>query len=598
MKTAALVLFICCSCFSYGQNKSEPDSLRIYKKVEEVAKKKKSTFWLYNAIFNLPDGKKKKEKERKQVTYDYLRGKIIRRVEIQTFDPFGYSINDTSRKPHGFIQKGLNLLHQKSAKFAIYNRLLYQRGDSLDPLKVKESERVLRQTDQIHEIRTEIRQVKNTDSVDVFIRSQDVFSKSFGIAYQPDRYTFDFTDRNFLGLGHFFQNDFSYYPYRDLYVVSGRYSIPYIGNTLIIPTVNYNSDPDNFFRGVNISRPFISPLFSWAGSVSVYDSKSSGNVVNPENNLIFSQTRNFVKDLWLGHSFRLSKDTSEEVRVTRLITGARYSMITYNYHPSEEVAPLHFYENTNLLLVNVGLTNRSYYRDYFVYRFGVQEDVPSGRILNLTGGYEWRGSGNRWYMGIEAGAGNHFDNFGYLTTRASFGTFIKNNYFEQSVFNISMGYFSDLLKVNRTHFRQFAKFGVTYGLNRFRSESVSLAGDIRGLESDFLKGTKKATLSLQTQCYLPFEIIGFRFAPFFFIGFGLLADKDGKLIDSQLLQGYGFGLLIKNELLVIKTFQIAIGFYPFIPEKNGASVRLNPYKTYDFAFADFDIQAPSVIPLQ
>jgi hypothetical protein len=598
MKPAAFIFFLCFSCVCFAQDKNVPDSLRIYKKVEQVAKKKKSTYWLYREIFNLPDDKKRKERERKQVNYDALEGKIIRKVEIQTFDPFGYTVRDTSKKPHGFIEKTLNFLHQKSARSAIYNRLLYQRGDTLDPLKVKESERILRSSDQVHEIITEIRQVRNTDSVDVFIRSQDIFSKSIGIAYHDDQYTFNFTDRNFLGLAHYFQNNISYYPYRDLYVVSGNYSVPYIGNYQIIPTIYYNSDPDNFFRGLSVSRPFLSPLFTWAGNVSIYDAKSTGNKLNPEGNYVYYQSRNFVRDFWLGHSFRLSKDTSEEVRVTRLITGARFSYVTFNYHPNEEVAPLHFYEDTKLLLMNVGLTNRSYYRDYYVYRFGVQEDVPSGRILNLTGGYEWRPSGNRWYMGVEAGTGNHFDDFGYLTMRTSFGTFLRNDRMEQSVLNIHLGYFSDLLQIKRTHFRQFAKFGVTYGFNRLRTETVGLSGDIKGLKSDLLHGTKKATLSLQTQCYLPFSVIGFRFAPFFFIGFGLVADEDAKLIGSKLYQGYGFGLLIKNELLVIKTFQIAIGIYPFIPEENGATFRLNPYKTYDFTFDDFEIQSPAVVPLQ
>src|SRR5206468_2598377 len=134
-------------------------------------------------------------------------------------------------------------------------------------------------------------------------------------------------------------------------------------------------------------------------------------------------TRSFLRDFWLGRSFQLSNDTSYETRITRLIVGARYSMRTFNYYAPEEVAPYHFFENTNLYLMNIGITNRDYYRDNYIYRFGVVEDVPTGRIFNLIGGYEMRGSGDRLYGGFEAGSGNHYDDFGYLTMRTSFGSF-------------------------------------------------------------------------------------------------------------------------------------------------------------------------------
>jgi hypothetical protein len=103
---------------------------------------------------------------------------------------------------------------------------------------------------------------------------------------------------------------------------------------------------------------------------------------------------------------------------------------------------------------------------------------------------------------------------------------------------------------------------------------------------------------LQTQAYLPYSFLGFHFAPFLFVDFGLITDEGKSFLKSKLYQGYGLGLLIRNELLVINTFQVTFGFYPFIPDKSGAVTKLIPVKAEDFSFADFQIGAPSIVQLQ
>jgi hypothetical protein len=77
----------------------------------------------------------------------------------------------------------------------------------------------------------------------------------------------------------------------------------------------------------------------------------------------------------------------------------------------------------------------------------------------------------------------------------------------------------------------------------------------------------------------------------------MVSPNDLTIKRSKLYQAYGFGVIIKNELLVIKTFQFAIGFYPNLPN-DAAPFRFNPVKTYDFQFDDFQIQQPYIIPFQ
>jgi len=57
----------------------------------------------------------------------------------------------------------------------------------------------------------------------------------------------------------------------------------------------------------------------------------------------------------------------------------------------------------------------------------------------------------------------------------------------------------------------------------------------------------------------------------------------------------GLGVLIKNEHLVINTFQLSIAYYPMIPGHGQNIVKVNSFRSADFGFQDFEIGKPSVV---
>jgi hypothetical protein len=581
-------------------NSSPRDSLQVYRSIEKFAKKRGLTGFLYREIFNLPDKNRKKEKQKKQVDYQKYKGRIIRRIYITSLDPFGFSVQDTNVSPKSFIQKSGNVLHQRSARSAIRDQLLFSAGDSVDILKIKESERILRASPHVREVFVYMMPVKNTDSVDVYLREQDVWTKSGGVAINSVRNAIVLSDKNFLGLSHFLKTDYSYYKARKLGVFSGEYSIPYLKNTFITTNAFFNSDPENFIRGLSFNRGFFSPLTKWAGGADFFDVKATVLEINPEVGELKYAVRQFSQDYWVAKSFPLSRDSSEEARSTRIIGGLRYYINDYKTRPPEFISPGILYANSKMILSSIGLSNRTYYSDYYIYRYGVQEDVPSGRLFTLLFGYETKTSGvRRLYGGFRAATGNHFDNFGYVTSGLEAGSFFHNGYSEQGVVKLYTGYFSDLFHIGPYSFRQFVKTNMTIGFNRFKGETINLNEDngIKGFESNTVKGDKKILLSLQTQAYLPYDVIGFHFAPFIFLNFGMVADNN-SFSRSRVYQGYGVGLLIKNELLVISTFQVSLAIYPSMPGSDEGYFRFNPVKSYDFRFSDFDLGKPAMVGYQ
>ena len=58
------------------------------------------------------------------------------------------------------------------------------------------------------------------------------------------------------------------------------------------------------------------------------------------------------------------------------------------------------------------------------------------------------------------------------------------------------------------------------------------------------------------------------------------------------------GVLIKNENLIFKTFQMSVSFYPIIPGNGQNIIKMNSFRTVDFGYQDFEIGRPSIVPFR
>ncbi|MBK8586027.1 MAG: hypothetical protein IPN88_11645 [Bacteroidetes bacterium] len=151
-------------------------------------------------------GKKGKVKPARKVipkSYKAYEGKVIRKIEIKTLDPFGYSVKDTTRTTDGFLPKAGNTVHIKSQNITIRNLLLIHKNQIFDSLLVKESERLVRTKSYVSEVAFSFKLTsKNSDSVDVYIIEHDRWSIIPRVAVSPEKLVINLTDKNFLGFGH------------------------------------------------------------------------------------------------------------------------------------------------------------------------------------------------------------------------------------------------------------------------------------------------------------------------------------------------------------------------------------------------------------
>lgn len=562
---------------------SRTDSTVVYKKIETFSKRSKLTRMAYNLIFKTYTVKPRKKKPITN-SYNSFEGKTIRRIDIVTLDPFGRSILDTMETPITFLSKTGNVLHLKTQPLTVRNLLLIHPRQRFDSLLVMESERLVRSRRYIRDVAFQARPTSmGSDSVDLIIRVKDNWSLLPEVHLSPINSMVNLTDQNFLGTGHSYMNGFSRNIPDGLNTFRTTYSIPNIWNTYVSALLRYERDANNNFnKSLVIDRPFYSAFAQWAGGVSLNEVHS---VATP---LPF---RSITQDYWAGQAQQLSTGNSVEKRLTNFITTTRYFHVRYLEKPPQNLDPLHVFSNETFFLTGIGLSNRKYVQDKYLFKYGITEDVPVGKVYALTGGYQTKNFINRLYWGARYSTGNYYP-WGYQSTNVEYETFVRGKTSEEGIFNADLKYFTNLFEVGQWKFRQFIKPQVTMGLNRFAIDSLTLNDGfgIDGFESTKLSGSSRFLLSLQTQAYAPWDFIGFRFGPFFTYTLGVLGGEGFS--HCKTYSQFGFGVLIKNENLILNTFQFSFSFFPVMPGNGVNMLKMNSFKTTDFGFSNFEVGKP------
>jgi hypothetical protein len=607
-KTIAILffVFILTNNLVFAQQKPvAKDSTKIYSEIESFSKRGKFTKFMYSLIFkpvapnsHQKKGKKKVYKKLIQKPYSAFEGKIIRNINIETLDPFGYSIGDSIFRSPNFLAKAGNKLHVKSQRITIRNLLLIHQNQVFDSLLVKESERLVRSQRYIRDVSFFVKAASiGSDSVDIFIRELDIWSIIPKGSASSSSSTINLADKNFLGLGHELQGDFTRNYAEEFNAYHANYSIPNIKNSYVRGTVHFGKEGDKkYSRSFSIDRPFFSPFAKWAAGVNFIQQffNDSANFDNLHLDILRYKFNS--QDFWVGNAMQLWKGHTEYIRTTNFISTIRFLRIRYLEKPSELFDTQHMFTDENFYLGSIGVSTRRYVQDKYIFKFGITEDVPVGKVFSLTAGLQEKSRTDRIYLGARVSMGSYFP-WGYLSSNFEYGTFIRASHAEEGVFTAGLNYFTGLIELGKWKFRQFVKPEVTIGFNRFASDSLTLNDGygLDGFRSTELQGTSRLLLTLQTQAYAPWNFIGFRFGPFLSYSLGMLGDEVHGFINSKVYSKIGVGVLIKNENLVFNAFQITLSFYPIIPGSGENIFKMNSFSTADFGFRNFEIGKPATV---
>jgi hypothetical protein len=594
-----ILLLFCCCPVSFSQvDKPKKDSSAVYKDIQTYSKKRKFTKLMHKLIFRPVNLKVKKEKVVRK-KYLAFEGRIIRNINIITLDPFGFSEIDSTKRPKNWAERSGNSIHIKTNRLAIRNLLLIKKNKPLDSLLVKESERLIRTQRYINRVSITPELITNNpDSVDVSIRVLDSWSMIPRGAVSNSRTTFQLNERNFLGSGHEFDNQYKNRFSDGQSAYSVAYSIPNIKNTFIKTTLRYHIDLDNYYaKSITIDRPFYSPFAKWAAGIYVdqqfrKDTLQDSNLVYANQNFKFN-----TQDVWIGHAFRLFKGNTEGDRTTNLILSGRFLNTKYIESPTVAYDPIDFYSGEKFFLAGIGVASRKFVEDKYIFKNGVIEDVPIGKIYGITGGYQYKNHAGRYYLGGRATFGN-FYKWGFLSVNFELGSFFYKSNTTQTAVSFQANYFTNLITIGKWKLRQFIKPQFILGINRLDAIGDRLTINEDNGISGFTTaeyGTEKAVLTLQTQAYSPWDLWGFRVNPYFNYSIAKLGTPEKGITTSPAYSKIGVGFIINNDFLVFSSFQISLSYYPNIPHVGQDIFKTNSFETTDFGFQDFELAKPRTV---
>jgi hypothetical protein len=458
---------------------------------------------------------------------------------------------------------------------------------------------------------------KKKDSVDLYIRVLDVWSAVPAFNITPSVIGMELTDNNFEGLGNQFYGQIYGNRQTGENLTRIGYYIPNIRQTYINANFQYvfSSTGDllhnpefaspfystissnlpyrflgnrSLIKSVELERPFYSPIAKWAGGLFVGQMITAQGYMK-QDSIKYMPALTNVQDYWGAKSWQIYQDFPSDY-ITSLIVSGRFLRIRYQDVPFE-ARQAGIFRKENIFFTGIGITSRKYDQDKYIQNYGKIEDVPVGKSIKLTLGYDF-GQKNRFYTGIKAAWGYYYPS-GYLSASLEYGTFIGNNGFTQGVILGRMDYFTRLLDVSNWKIRQFIRPTFVIGLNRSPTENITLTDEIRGFVGTVYPAQHLAVLTLQTQSYAPWNLYGFHFGPYFFSSFGILGDQAAGF-HGPLYSMFGLGILIKNDYLMFNNFQLSLSFFPIIPGRGRDIFRLNVYYSTDLGFSNFEINKPTI----
>jgi hypothetical protein len=610
-----LILFLFVTTIATAQNPDslkrvthEKDSIR-YTNLKMRMSKTKFSKAVYRLLFRdvYNQGKVSEVKEIEKNPFTPYEGMVIRNIVIHQLNMLGESVYDTTRKGNR-LERFLSKNFHTNTREGIIRKsfLLFSEGDDIRAQVLKDNERLLRSNKLITDARILVIPRQDvTWMADVVVLIQDAWSLNFSGGFSSfNKFHIGLNNINANGTTHSQLTAIRWDGRDTLQKFQFRtiYTVPYIGKTFITGQASFIYERDLKEQSIRFFRPFLTTETKYAGAAeagSLRQRHYKRNILDAEQPIPLFETKYNYYDMWLGRSFKFPFKNTILSENSRLVTAVRYNNYKYLDRPPVSADSNKIYWNRSALLFSLGYSNRNYKRDVLIYGFGRTEDVPVGNLFSLTIGKEKTEYGQRGYAGLQYATGNYLPhNLGYMYLLFNTGSYYQSGEARQGVISGQMNYISNLIPFRYSFFRQFLTLRYTHGIDRDAYDYLNISRDqgIRGIYSDQLIGTKRFTIGTETVFFSDKSLLGFRIAYFVFADLGLV-NGVGRLRDSPLYQGYGLGLRLRNENLTFNTFQIHFGYYPNIPG-NSSTMRFGAAGNVPLRLRDFDISAPSIVPLQ
>jgi hypothetical protein len=539
-----------------------------------------------------------KNAEAQYLHYDQA---VIRKIKIKKIKVFGATLEDPDRDPPYFLGRLGNRIHIHTRDWVIRRFFLFGEGEKLDPYQIAETERILRAEPYIEDVRINVYPVDSLmDSVDLEIVVKDNWAKGIAVstANLEDMYL-NVWDNNMLGTGQTFDNEY----FKDDKIlpqsgINGFYNLNNVLGSFVNCRISYEAFGNQSY-GIRLWRDFFTQTTRYAGEL-LYEDK----------NLYYSRLFNDTLQSWIYYPLRYRQFNTWVGRAFSFSPGifTTHSNLSYaaglyyrRFYQRPYVNQQYRYQlhNRTFFLNSITFSSLGHYKSNLIYSYGRTEDIPYGILINYTTGIEYNEFNRRFYHSLSTVMGNNVGQLGFGYINAAIGGFVRQDKWEQSVLKLNLYFFSNLLVAGRYKARNFVNLSFVKGFNRNYDERLNINNfsGVRGYFNDTAMGNKKLTINFESVLFTPIRINDFRVAFFGFVDLAWIDYLHARLLENPMFSGIGVGLRIRNERLVIKTFQLRLVYYPNRQATTlGDLFVVSP--EWRFHTPDMNIKSPQIIEYQ
>jgi len=528
----------------YDSLKDRADRTRVTKELHELLIRKQRRGQTVDSILI-----------KSEDSYGKYNGMTIRSIKIKKTDLLEGSVLDTVLEASSKVGKWVNRLHADTRDFIIRNNLLFKVGDKVDPYRLADNERLLRQFKTIRDARIYLKPAEGTtDQVDIVVVTQDVASVGAAGTYSSFKnFSVDAYDINILGYAK--QLQVSYFRRTDGKPVNG-YEIflrePNFGHSFVQGQITYTN---NYLRNrilLSAGRDFLTPKMKYAGGVEIFRTKEN-YVINRNDTLPQPYAQESI-DVWIGRSFPLA-------RRTNFIVALRTNDYRFTSRPLISQDSNFFFYDRNSILAGFTVFKTNYIKGSLIQGFGKTEDVPVNTWAGITLGPEYNDFSTRHYLDIHAGLGRYYDKAGYFSGDATIGGFKNGSIWEDGVFNVNGRYFSNLMDAGKTRVRQFINFSYAKGYRRKVYKDLVLGRGWRDPRGFVPTGDERIVVGLETVYFTPWYYYGFKFALYHGADLTFIGTNDRIIAKENLFPSLKAGIRMLNDNLVFPTLSIDANYY-------------------------------------
>lgn len=495
-------------------------------------------------------------------------GKIIRKIIIRHID-FQKTVYDTTKNIRNTVTRIGNALHSTSKDWVIKDNLFIRENRPVNPYKLADNERHLRDLDFLLDAKFYIIPLRNSpDSVDIVVLTRDVFSLGGTInPANPSRTRLRLYDANLGGWGQRLQFNGLIEPDRDpdfayefLYrknSIAGSFINASFGYTQLNTGSSYGEEEEKAYY-IRFDRPLVSPYTRYAGGIELSRNWSE-NFFNI-NDSLFRDYRYVINDFWVGYNIGANSN-NDRSRHFIAIRAFDQHFTRVPWQVREQERPL--YNDQTFVLASATFFKQDFYTARYIYGFGRTEDVPYGHNVSVTMGWTRQRGTERPYIGLEGEKSivTRLGEFYTLGVRAGGYT---NDGLEDATVLVSGALTSRLIPRGQFLFRQSIKVDYTRVFKQRTSVPLDINNEfgLQYFRADSLLGTKRFHILSETLAFTPWEILGFRFAPFAFGEMAMIAGNDKSIFSDKPYFGFGGGVRTRNENLIFGTVELRVIYYP------------------------------------